>query len=70
MIDYPEEVLDRTVDNGTMPASLDRLRSAVVGHRIVSVERVGPFSWADCASTTSSLSGTPTSGPPPSPGAE
>ena len=35
---YEPEVLGEDEDNGTMVESLDALRSAVVGHRIVSVE--------------------------------
>lgn len=35
---YPPEVLGDEEDDGTMPESLDALRQAVVGHRIVSVE--------------------------------
>lgn len=35
---YEPEVLDRDEDDGTMPESLDALRQAVVGRRIVSVE--------------------------------
>ncbi len=35
---YPVEVLGEDDDDGTMPDSLEALRQAVVGHRIVSVE--------------------------------
>lgn len=38
MTPYPPEVLSEDEDNGTMPESLEALRQAVVGHRIVSVE--------------------------------
>ncbi len=36
---YEPEVLGEDDDDGTMPASLDALRQAVVGHSIVSVEK-------------------------------
>jgi hypothetical protein len=36
---YPEEILHEDEDNGTMPANVDQLRQAVVGHRIVSATR-------------------------------
>jgi hypothetical protein len=36
---YPPEILGEDDDNGTMPASLEALLQAVVGHRIVSVEQ-------------------------------
>lgn len=36
---YPEELLDEGFDNGTMPDNVERLRQAVVGHRIVRAER-------------------------------
>lgn len=36
---YPEEILDEESDNGTMPDNVDQLRQAVVGHRIVSIEK-------------------------------
>lgn len=36
---YPEETLGETEDNGTMPENVEALRQAVVGHRIVSVEK-------------------------------
>lgn len=41
MIDerYPAEELDEDDDDGTMPGSLEALREAVVGHKIVSVEK-------------------------------
>ena len=38
MTEYPDEMLDQDQDDGTMPESLDNLRKAVIGHRIVSVE--------------------------------
>lgn len=34
------------VDNGTMPDSLEALKEAVVGHRIVRVEEPGGGSWS------------------------
>lgn len=36
---YPVEILDDDHDDGTMPTSLAQLADAVVGHRIVSVEK-------------------------------
>jgi hypothetical protein len=36
MIEYPQEVLDEDSDNGTMPANVETLAEAVIGHRIVS----------------------------------
>jgi hypothetical protein len=36
---YPEEVLGPDEDDGTMPNNVAKLAEAVVGHRIVSVER-------------------------------
>jgi hypothetical protein len=36
---YPVEVLDEDDDNGTMPENVAELAGAVVGHRIVSVEK-------------------------------
>lgn len=36
---YPAEVLGEDDDDGTMPDSRDALAQAVVGHRIVSVEK-------------------------------
>lgn len=52
---YPTEVLDISDDNGTMPASLNSLGKAVIGHRIVSAERAdrlsavmgGDYRWND-----------------------
>jgi hypothetical protein len=38
MVEYVPETLGEEDDNGTMPESLEALRQAVVGHRIVSVE--------------------------------
>jgi len=35
---YEPEILDEDEDDGTMPASLEALGEAVIGHRIVSVE--------------------------------
>ncbi len=40
---YPEEVLDDDDDDGTMVESLNGLRQAVIGHRIVSVEENVPI---------------------------
>lgn len=43
---YPPEVLDEDYDNGTMPDNVDTLGEAVIGHRIVSVERAEiPTRW-------------------------
>jgi hypothetical protein len=39
---YPEETLGECDDDGTMPENVATLREAVVGHRIVSVERGVP----------------------------
>ena len=36
---YPEEKLDEDVDNGTMVESKEDLAAAVIGHKIVGVER-------------------------------
>ena len=36
---YPTEVLDSDDDDGTMPNNVQELADAVVGHRIVAVER-------------------------------
>lgn len=48
MTRYPAEKLDEDHDDGTMPASLDALSDAVVGHRIVSVERgTAPDEWGE-----------------------
>ena len=38
-MEYPEEALDEDYDDGTMPENVDTLRQAVVGHRIVNVEK-------------------------------
>ena len=46
MTEYPVEVLDENDDDGTMPENVAELREAVVGHRIVSVEKVSiPRRW-------------------------
>jgi hypothetical protein len=37
---YPEEILDPEDDDGTMPGNVAALSEAVVGHRIVSAEKV------------------------------
>jgi hypothetical protein len=39
---YPEEILDPNYDDGTMVDSKDALAHAVIGHKIVSAERVSP----------------------------
>ena len=39
-MNYEPEVLAEDDDNGTMPENVDQLRQAVIGHRIVSVEKV------------------------------
>jgi hypothetical protein len=39
MTDYPEEILGEYDDDGTMVNSLENLKEAVIGHRIVSAER-------------------------------
>ena len=36
---YPIEVLDEDHDDGTMPANVEALAEAVLGHRIVAVEQ-------------------------------
>ena len=36
---YPEEILGENEDDGTMPENVKELSDAVVGHRIVSVEK-------------------------------
>lgn len=36
---YPEETLGEDDDDGTMPENVEELRKAVVGHRIVSVDK-------------------------------
>jgi hypothetical protein len=48
---YPTEVLDEEEDNGTMPESVAELSSAVVGRRIVSVEKAEDTKgyWCDGA---------------------
>lgn len=48
---YPVETLDEDYDDGTMPSSVEGLRQAVVGHRIVSVEKnVEVGKWGDTVS--------------------
>lgn len=37
---YPPEILSENDDDGTMPENLEALRQQVVGHKIVSIERV------------------------------
>jgi hypothetical protein len=39
MTHYPVETLDEDYDDGTMPENVEKLSDAVVGHRIVKVER-------------------------------
>ena len=36
---YPDETLPPDEDDGTMPSSVEDLRCAVIGHRIIRVER-------------------------------
>lgn len=45
---YPIEGLDPQDDNGTMPANVEALRQAVVGHRIVKAERrpITSYPWS------------------------
>lgn len=45
---YPLEVLDEDYDDGTMPDNVDKLADEVVGHRIVSAEKVmiPKYSWS------------------------
>lgn len=38
-MNYKPEILDEDSDDGRMPANVDDLAAAVVGHRIVSVEK-------------------------------
>lgn len=40
---YPEEKLDDETDNGTMPENLEEFRKAVVGQKIVNVEKDVPL---------------------------
>lgn len=48
---YPVETLDENADDGTMPANVETLAEAVVGHRIVAVEgdaeipKAGHYYW-------------------------
>ena len=52
---YPIEVLGPDDDNGTMPANVETLAEAVVGHRIVSVaeETVpGKYKWRNDTTAT------------------
>lgn len=43
---YAEEILDDDYDDGTMPNNVDTLADAVVGHKIVSAEKVeAPSRW-------------------------
>lgn len=37
---YPTEVLDKDYDNGTMPDNVAKLENAVIGRRIVSVDKL------------------------------
>ncbi len=56
MTNYPEELLDSEEDNGSMVKSKESLAEAVVGHKIVSVEK-GPnhdrwdWDWVDAVIT-------------------
>lgn len=52
---YPTEVLDEDADNGTMPESLEDLRQAVVGHRIVSVEKDIEVSSMRCSTAKATV---------------
>ena len=46
MHSYPEETLDEDNDDGTIVDNVDKLRTAVVGHRIVKTEmRNAPDQW-------------------------
>jgi len=48
MTEYPVETLSDDDDNGTMPENVEELRGAVVGHRIVSAEKVAaPNRWGN-----------------------
>lgn len=66
MASYPREILDPNDDDGTMVRNVEELSQAVVGHKIVSAEKVGDQfiieldngtivelhnSWDCCAST-------------------
>jgi hypothetical protein len=42
---YPTETLDPDYDDGTMPANVEKLSEAVIGHRIVSAEHGEVKSW-------------------------
>ncbi|MFC1418555.1 DUF7448 domain-containing protein [Streptacidiphilus cavernicola] len=46
-VNYETEILSEDDDNGTMPNNVATLAEAVVGHRIVSVERGVPIPGAD-----------------------
>ena len=52
-MEYAPEALDEDYDDGTMLANVDGLREAVVGHRIVSVEKgveiTGSYGWTETA---------------------
>lgn len=47
MVKYPLEILDEDEDDGTMPDSRDALAEVVIGHRIVSVDKIqwGRYSY-------------------------
>lgn len=44
---YETELLDGDDDDGTMTGSRDELESAVVGHKIVSVEKLEGDGWSE-----------------------
>jgi hypothetical protein len=52
---YEVETLDEDHDNGTMPSNVDILREAVIGHRIVKVEKKdipSIYSWGSGSEAT------------------
>lgn len=55
---YEIEILDEDIDDGTMPYNVEQLGDAVIGHRIVSVERTkndGEYSYYSPMSTRITL---------------
>jgi hypothetical protein len=44
---YADETLSDYADDGTMPENVNELREAVIGHRIVSVEKDGTDRWGN-----------------------
>jgi hypothetical protein len=56
LTNYPVELLDEDADDGTMVTSKEDLEAAVVGHRIVAVEKTGGdpdlYSYHDGATIT------------------